>query len=91
MRNCTSPRALLMYPYAMVPESPPGKWSLWATHTKRLGGIAELFATEASVAARAGDLRQAGYLVDIFLSRLARPPGGSSGRLSALGPMDNGQ
>jgi hypothetical protein len=80
-----------MYPCAMLSEGTPGKWSLWATHPKRLGGIAELYATEASVAARAADLRQAGYLVDIFLSRPARPPGGTAGRLSALGAMDNGQ
>ena len=58
----------------MVPEGTSGKWSIWATHPKRLGGIAELYATEASVAARAADLRHAGYSVDIFLSRPARPP-----------------
>ena len=80
-----------MYPGAMVPEGTLGKWSIWATHPRRLGGIAELYATEASVAARAADLRQAGYLVDIFLSRRARPPGGSSGGLSALGAMDDCQ
>ena len=71
-----------MYPGAMVPEGTLGKWSIWATHPKRLGGIAELYATEASVAARAADLRHAGYLVDVFLSRPARPPNGSAGRLS---------
>jgi hypothetical protein len=75
----------------MLSEGTLGKWSLWATHPKRLGGIAELHSTEASVAARAADLRQAGYLVDIFLSRPARPPGGSSGGLSALGAMDDCQ
>ena len=73
-----------MYPCAMLSEGTPGKWSLWATHPKRLGGIAELYATEASVAARAADLRHAGYLVDVFLSRPARPPNGSAGRLSDL-------
>jgi hypothetical protein len=55
----------------MASEGTPGKWSIWATHPRRLGGIAELYATEASVAARAADLRQAGYVVDIFLSRPA--------------------
>ena len=80
-----------MYPCAMVPEGTSGKWSIWATHPRRLGGIAELYATEASAAARAADLRHAGYLVDIFLSRPARPPGGSSGGLSALGAMDDCQ
>ena len=80
-----------MYPCAMVPEGTSGKWSIWATHPKRLGGIAELYATEASVAARAADLRNAGYSVDIFLSRPARPPGGSSGGLSALGVMNDCQ
>ena len=53
------------------------------------GRIAELYATEDSVAARAADLRQAGYLVDIFLSRPTRPPGGSSGGLSAQGALDD--
>ena len=80
-----------MYPGAMVPEGTLGKWSIWATHPKRLGGIAELYATEASVAARAADLRHAGYLVDIFLSRPARPPGGSAGGLSALGARNDCQ
>lgn len=78
-----------MYPCAMVSEGTPGKWSLWATHPKRLGGIAELYATEAFVAARAADLRHAGYLVDIFLSRSARLPGGSSGGLSAVGARND--
>jgi len=53
----------------MAPEGTPGKWSLWARHPKRLGSIAELFATTAAVAARAADLREAGYIVEIFLSR----------------------
>lgn len=53
----------------MVQEGTPGKWSLWAMHPKRLGGIAELHATAGAAAARAADLRQAGYLVEIFLSR----------------------
>jgi hypothetical protein len=74
-----------MYPWAMALEGTPGKWSLWATHPKRLGGIAELYATEACVSARTSELRQAGYLVDIFVSRPACPPGSSSGGLSALG------
>jgi hypothetical protein len=43
----------------MVPEGTLGKWSLWARHPKRLGGIAELFATTEAAAARAADLRQA--------------------------------
>lgn len=62
-----------MYPCAMVSEGTPGKWSLWATHPKRLGGIAELYATTAAASARAADLRQAGYLVEIFLSRPTCP------------------
>ena len=57
---------------AMVPEGTSGKWSIWATHPRRLGGIAELYSTEASAAARAADLRHAGYLVEIFLSRPIR-------------------
>jgi hypothetical protein len=73
------PGAPLMYPCAMASEGTPGKWSLWATHPERLGGIAELYATEASVSARAGDLRQAGYKVEVFLSRPTRLPAGSSG------------
>jgi hypothetical protein len=77
-----------MYPCSMASEGTPGKWSLWATHPKRLSGIAELYATEASVAARAVDLRRAGYLVDIFLSR---PPRGSPGGLSTLGARDDCQ
>ena len=78
-----------MYSCAMVPEGTSGKWSIWATHPKRLGGIAELYATEASAVARAADLRQACYLVDIFLSRPTRPPGGSSGGLSVQGALDD--
>jgi hypothetical protein len=54
----------------MVPEGTPGKWSLWARHPKRLGGIAELFATSGAAATRTADLRQAGYAVEIILSRL---------------------
>jgi hypothetical protein len=53
----------------MVPEGTPGKWSLWATHLKRLSSIAELFATTEAAAARAADLRLAGYTVEVFLSR----------------------
>ena len=64
--------------YTMVPEGTLGKWSLWATHHKRLGGVAELSATDAAAAARAADLRQAGYKVEVFLSRPTRPPTGSS-------------
>jgi len=56
----------------MVKEGTPGKWSLWATHPKRLGGIAELFATEASADARASELRRAGYLTETFLSQPER-------------------
>jgi hypothetical protein len=75
----------------MVSERTSGKWSIWATHPRRLGGIAELHATEASVAARAVDLRNAGYVVDVFLSRPARPPGGSSGGFSAQGARNDCQ
>jgi hypothetical protein len=75
-----------MYPGAMVSEGTPGKWSLWATHPKRLGGIAELYATEASVSARAGDLRQAGYKVEIFLSRPIRSQPADAARLGRQPP-----
>ena len=73
MGNCTLHRGALMYPCAMVPEGTPGKWSLWATHPRRLGGIAELYATTAGAAARAAGLTQTGYIVEIFLSRRGRP------------------
>lgn len=68
-----------MYPCAMVAEGTAGKWSLWATHPKRLGGIAELYATEAPAASRAAELRQLGYKVEIFLSRpgLTSQPNGA--------------
>jgi hypothetical protein len=69
VRFCTSSQLALGVPSLMVPEGTPGKWSLLATHPKRLGSIAELFATTAAAAARAGDLRRAGYTVEIFLSR----------------------
>jgi hypothetical protein len=58
-----------MYLCAMVYERTLGKWSLWATHPNRLGGIAELFTTEAYADARASDLRKMGYRVETFLSR----------------------
>ena len=58
-----------MYRCGMVPEGTPGKWSLWATHPTRLGGIAELYATTDAASARAADLRRAGYVVETFLSR----------------------
>jgi hypothetical protein len=54
----------------MVYGNTPGKWSLWATHPHRLGGIAESFATEASADARASDLKRVGYKVETFQSRL---------------------
>ena len=73
VRNCTSTLALLMYLCAMVPEGTPGKWSLWATHPKRLGGIAELYATIGAASGKAADLRQAGYVVEVFLSRSTCP------------------
>jgi hypothetical protein len=69
VRNCASWLARRMYLSAMVSEGTLGKWSLWATHPERLGCIAELDATETSAAARAADLRQAGYKLEIFLSR----------------------
>jgi hypothetical protein len=53
----------------MVHEDTPGKWSLWATHPHRPGGIAEVFATEATADARASHLRRVGYVVETFLSR----------------------
>ena len=58
-----------MYLYAIVYERTLGKWSLWATHPNPLGGIAELFATEAFADARASDLRKVGYRAETFLSR----------------------
>ena len=61
----------MVYPCAMVPEGTPAKWSLWATHPKRLGGIAELYVTEASCSVRATALRLAGYKVEIIVSRTA--------------------
>jgi hypothetical protein len=67
----------------MVPEGTPGKWSIWATHPKRLGGVSEFYPTTVAAAVRAADLRQAGYKVEIFLSRPARQPDGFSGGLSA--------
>ena len=76
-----------MYPCAMASEGTSGKWSL-GTHPKRLGGIAELYATEASVSARAGDLRQAGYKVEIFLSQLGSPGSLSARRLTAEPPAE---
>jgi hypothetical protein len=53
----------------MVHEITSGKWSLWATHPNRLGGIAEVFDTEAYADVRASDLRRVGYVVETFLSR----------------------
>jgi hypothetical protein len=53
---------------AMAPEGTPGKWSLWATHPDRLGAVAELYATKVMAAARAADLRQAGYEVAVILA-----------------------
>jgi hypothetical protein len=54
---------------AMALEGTPGKWSLWATHPDRLGAIAELYATTATAGARAADLRQAGYNVEVTLAK----------------------
>ena len=53
----------------MVPEGTPGKWSLWATHPARLGAVAELYPSTVAAAARAADLRQAGYTVEVTLSK----------------------
>lgn len=63
-----------MYACVMASEGTLGKWSLWATHPERLGCVAELYATTAAAAVRAADLREAGYKVEIFLSRPTRPP-----------------
>ncbi len=54
----------------MVDEVTPGKWSLWATHPRHLGGIAELHATEAAAAVRAAQLRKEGYSVEVSLAKL---------------------
>ena len=66
----------------MVDESTLGKWSVWATHPNRLGGIAELFATEALADARASSLRKVGYRVETFLSR----PQKQAMQVAAAGP-----
>jgi hypothetical protein len=50
---------------AMALEGTPGKWSLWATHPERLGGVEELYDTAAEAAARVADLRGTGYTVEI--------------------------
>jgi hypothetical protein len=71
VRNCTSTLAMCLC--AMVPEGTPGKWSLWATHPKPLGRIAELYATTGAASERAADLRPAGYVVEVFLSRSTCP------------------
>lgn len=70
----------------MVPEGTPGKWSLWATHPKRLGGIAELFATEPAAIARAIELRRAGYFAETFLSRQGQQQQAVSENAAAAAP-----
>ena len=52
-----------------APEGTPGKWSLWATHPKRLGGVAELYSTFIAATARAADLKLAGYNVEVILAK----------------------
>jgi hypothetical protein len=69
-RKGTSLWVRFLYQCAMVPEGTLGKWSLWATHPKRLGAVAELYATEGEVDARATDLKHAGYTVAVTLSKL---------------------
>lgn len=69
VRNGTSRQPSVSYRCGMIHEGTPDKWSLWATHPKRLGGIAELFPTEAAADARATDLKRAGYKAETFLSR----------------------
>jgi hypothetical protein len=54
-----------------IESGTPRKWSLWATHPKRLGCIAELYATSAVAEVRADHLRDAGYTVEIVLSNVA--------------------
>ena len=56
--------------WAMVPEGTPGKWSLWATHPARLGGIAELYATQSGAQEREVALKRDGYTVAVTLSKL---------------------
>jgi len=73
-----------MYVRVMIHESTPGKWSLWATHPRRLGGIAEWFATEASANARADELRRAGYFAEAFLSHPDRRQGNVAAAAPAL-------
>lgn len=63
-----------------------GGWSLWATHPYRLGGIAEVFATEASADSRAGHLKRLGYVVETFPSRPACPQQAPVGAVSAPHP-----
>ena len=61
----------------MDSDRTPGKWSVWATHPRRLGAIAESYPTTVAAAARAADLRQAGYTVEVTL--LPTDPDGPAG------------
>jgi hypothetical protein len=70
----------------MVPEVTSGKWSLWATHPHRLGGIAEVFAIEATAEARASHLRRMGYVVKTFQSRPDYSQRGMPGAMAAAHP-----
>ena len=49
----------------MAGQDTPSKWSVWATHSERQARIADLHDTTVAAAARAADLREAGYHVEV--------------------------
>jgi hypothetical protein len=55
-----------------IEESSPGKCSLFATHPKRMGAVAELYATIEAADVRADALRLTGYTVEVTLSKVWR-------------------
>ena len=57
---------------AMAEQDTSNRWSLRATHPERLHAVAEIYATTSAAAARAADLRQAGYTVEMMPSDLPR-------------------
>jgi hypothetical protein len=60
------PRSVLM---PVIQEGTPGKWSLLATHPKRLGAVVELYATTGAAEGRAAVLRLSGHTVEVMLSK----------------------
>ena len=70
----------------MVREGTLGMWSLWATHPQRVGGIAEVFATEIAANARASELKRAGYFAETFLSQPDRRQQAMPGNVAAAAP-----